>query len=75
MLNVRRFLIGPIFVLISLFGIASYHREKIVNGVELLISFLAYVYLLVRLCRGWMVDGGGIGACEDWMVDVGWWMD
>ena len=29
---------------------------------------------LVRVKIGWwMLDGGWISACEEWMVRIGWW--
>lgn len=40
------FLIGPIFVMIAYFGFPKYQRAKIVNGIDLGISFLAQTYLL-----------------------------
>lgn len=45
-----RFLIGPVFVLIAYFGFPKYQRARIVNGIELGISFLAQTYLLVSPC-------------------------
>ena len=47
-----RFWAGPVVILIAIYSIAKWSREKTVNGVEQFVALCGYLFFLVILVSG-----------------------